>query len=142
MPSGRQRERVRRRVSPLGSGEGAAVGGRPQKGEEGADEKEATMTDSAPKLKTLPAWQALASHCDKIEGVHLRQLFKNDATRGEKLTVEAAGLFLDYSKNRITDETLKLLVQLADASGLRSRIDAMFRGEKINVTENRAVLHV
>ncbi len=73
---------------------------------------------------------------------HLRELFADDPGRGERLTVEAAGLYLDYSKNRVTDETLKLLVQLAEESGLRERIDAMFRGEKINVTEHRAVLHV
>jgi glucose-6-phosphate isomerase len=74
--------------------------------------------------------------------LHLRQLFAGDPGRGERLTAEAAGLFLDYSKNRITDETVKLLVQLAEESGLRARIEAMFRGEKINVTEQRAVLHV
>ena len=72
----------------------------------------------------------------------MRQLFADDPKRGERFTVEAVGLFLDYSKNRITDETLKLLLQLAEESGLRERIDAMFRGEKINVTEKRAVLHV
>ena len=82
------------------------------------------------------------AHQKKIKGLHLRQLFTADPKRGERMTVEAVGLFLDYSKNRITDETLKLLVQLADESGLRERIDAMFRGDKINVTENRAVLHV
>ena len=74
--------------------------------------------------------------------MHLRQLFADDPTRGERLTAEAVGLYLDYSKNRITDETLKLLLQLAEESGLRARIDAMFRGDKINITENRAVLHV
>src|SRR5262249_3660152 len=77
-----------------------------------------------------------------IRGQHLRNLFAGDPTRGERMTAEAAGVFLDYSKNRIDDETLKLLVELAEQSGLRERIDAMFRGEKINVTENRAVLHV
>src|SRR5204862_3444393 len=88
------------------------------------------------------AWKALTAHHDKIGHLHLRQLFADDPTRGERMTTEAVGLYLDYSKNRITDETLKLLLQLAEESGLRGRIDAMFRGEKINVTENRAVLHV
>jgi glucose-6-phosphate isomerase len=87
------------------------------------------------------AWKALASHYEKIKAVHLRKLFADDTKRGERLTLEAAGLFLDYSKNRITDDTLKLLMQLAEQSGLRERIDAMFSGEKINVTEKRAVLH-
>ena len=93
-------------------------------------------------LTTLPAWQALAAHHAKVRDVHLRTLFAEDPKRGERLTAEAAGVFLDYSKNRITDETLKLLLQLAKECGLRQRIDAMFRGDKINVTENRAVLHV
>src|SRR5438093_1718710 len=88
------------------------------------------------------AWRALAAHQKKIKGLHLRQLFADDSKRGERLTAEAAGLFLDYSKNRITNETVKLLMKLADETGLRSRIKAMFSGEKINVTENRAVLHV
>src|SRR5207253_4893084 len=88
------------------------------------------------------AWKALASHYKTVSKLHLRQLFADDPKRGERLTVEAVGLYLDYSKNRVTDETLKLLVQLADESGLRARIDAMFRGEKINITENRAVQHV
>ncbi len=88
------------------------------------------------------AWKALAEHYRKAGEWHLRQLFADDPKRGERMNVEAAGLFLDYSKNRITDETLGLLVQLAEESGLRERIDAMFRGDKINLTENRAVLHV
>jgi glucose-6-phosphate isomerase len=88
------------------------------------------------------AWKALAAHYQKARDLHLRQLFADDPGRGERLTVEAVGLFLDYSKNRVTDETLKLLLQLAEESGLRERIDAMFRGERINITENRAVLHV
>src|SRR6516164_5644066 len=88
------------------------------------------------------AWNGLVAHHQKVRDLHLRKLFANDPTRGERMTVEAAGLYLDYSKNRVTDETLKLLVQLADESGLRARIDALFRGEKINITENRAVLHV
>src|SRR6516225_5699539 len=87
------------------------------------------------------AWNGLVAHHQKVRDLHLRKLFADDPTRGERMTVEAAGLYLDYSKNRVTDETLKLLVQLADESGLRARIDAMFRGEKINITENRAVLH-
>jgi glucose-6-phosphate isomerase len=89
-----------------------------------------------------PAWNALADHHQSVRELHLRKLFADDSTRGERMTAEAVGLYLDYSKNLITDETLKLLLQLADESGLRERIDAMFRGEKINVTENRAVLHV
>jgi glucose-6-phosphate isomerase len=87
-------------------------------------------------------WSALASHYKKISESHLRQLFADDPKRGERMAVEAVGLYLDYSKNRVTDETLKLLVQLAEESGLRGRIDAMFSGEKINITEKRAVLHV
>ncbi len=93
-------------------------------------------------LTASPAWQALAAHHTKMSDMHLRQLFSDDSKRGERLTVEAIGLFLDYSKNRITDETLKLLFLLADQSGLRERIDRMFRGDRINITENRAVLHV
>jgi glucose-6-phosphate isomerase len=88
------------------------------------------------------AAKALAAHYKQIKDVHLRQLFADDPKRGERFTVEAAGVFLDYSKNRITDETLKLLLQLAEESGLRERIDAMFAGQKINVSEKRAVLHV
>ncbi len=97
------------------------------------------------RIKSLtrrPAWKALAAHHKQIEEIHLRDLFAQDSTRGEKLTCEATGLFLDYSKNRVTAETLKLLVQLANESALREHIDAMFSGEKINVTERRAVLHV
>src|ERR1700745_3439653 len=88
------------------------------------------------------AWRALAAHYKAISKLHLRQLFEDDPKRGERMAVEAAGLYLDYSKNRVTDETLKLLLQLAEHSGLRARIDAMFSGEKINITEKRAVLHV
>jgi glucose-6-phosphate isomerase len=98
-----------------------------------------------PAQRTLTqrnAWNALAIHHKKIGGMHLRELFKEDPKRGERLTVQADRLFLDYSKNRVTDETLNLLVQLAKESGLRERMEAMFRGEKINITENRAVLHV
>jgi glucose-6-phosphate isomerase len=95
-----------------------------------------------PGTNASAAWKALAQHYDQTSKLHLRQLFAEDAARGERMAVEALGLYLDYSKNRITDETLKLLIQLAEAAGLQSRIDAMFGGEKINLTENRAVLHV
>jgi glucose-6-phosphate isomerase len=88
------------------------------------------------------AWKALENHFTKIRELHLRKLFAEDPKRGERLTLEAVGIYFDYSKNRVTDETVKLLLQLADESGLRSRLDAMFRGDKINVTEKRAVLHV
>src|SRR5215475_252032 len=101
-----------------------------------------THSLNVPVLRSRPAWALLGKHYQKLKAVHLRQLFAEDAGRGERLAVEAAGIYLDYSKNRITDETLKLLLQLAEESGLRERIDAMFRGERINVTENRAVLHV
>jgi len=100
-------------------------------------EKKMTITP----LKQLPAWKALESHAATQKDVTLRQLFASDPTRGERLNAEAAGIFLDYSKHRITDETLKLFLQLFEESGLRAHIDAMFRGDKINVTENRAVLH-
>jgi glucose-6-phosphate isomerase len=100
------------------------------------------MTQSITPLKQLPAWKALEAHATALKSTHLRQLFADDATRGERLNAEAAGIFLDYSKHRITGETLKLFAQLADESGLKARIDAMFRGDKINITENRAVLHV
>ena len=93
-------------------------------------------------LTKRAAWQSLQGHYEKIRGQHLRDLFAADSRRGERFTAEGAGIFLDYSKNRITDETLRLLIALAEESGLRQHIDAMFRGEKINVTENRAVLHV
>src|SRR5262245_30506554 len=89
-----------------------------------------------------PAWKALIANHQKVRELHLRKLFADDPARGERMTIDAIGLFLDYSKNRATDETMRLLMQLADESGLRERIDAMFRGEKINITENRAVLHV
>ena len=100
------------------------------------------MTTTTKRLRKLPAWEALAAHHKRVKRLHLRDLFAADPKRGEHLTVEAAGLFLDYSKNRVTDETLKLLVQLAEECALHERMSAMFRGEKINVTENRAVLHV
>jgi glucose-6-phosphate isomerase len=93
-------------------------------------------------LGSVPAWKELEAHYRTIRNIHLRTLFAEDSQRGQRMTVEATGIFLDFSKQRITEETLKLLVQLADQTGLRARIDAMFRGEKMNVTENRAVLHV
>ncbi|MCU1253532.1 MAG: Glucose-6-phosphate isomerase [Edaphobacter sp.] len=99
------------------------------------------MTKVIP-LNERPAWKALGAHYLQVREVQLRKLFAEDPQRGERFTVETDGISLDYSKNRITDETLKLLIQLAEESGLRERIDAMFRGEKINITENRAVLHV
>jgi len=104
----------------------------------------AANPQAEPKNRTTKpsAWKALASHYKTISKLHLRQLFADDPKRGQRMAVEASGLYLDYSKNRITDETLKLLLQLAEESGLRARIEAMFNGEKINITENRAVLHV
>jgi glucose-6-phosphate isomerase len=94
------------------------------------------------ELRQLPAWKALGRHYEEIRKVHLRELFADDSARGERLAAEGAGLYLDFSKDRITDETLALLVQLAVESGLAERIEAMFRGERINVSENRSVLHV
>jgi glucose-6-phosphate isomerase len=106
--------------------------------------KMAAREEASPKLSLiqLPAWKALEAHYQKVRELHLREIFADDPKRGERMTTEAVGVFLDYSKNRITDETLKLLFQLAEQSGLRTRIDAMFQGKKINITENRAVLHV
>jgi glucose-6-phosphate isomerase len=98
--------------------------------------------NSAAGLRRLPAWQALESHWAQVRDIHLRALFAQDPGRGERLTIEAAGVFVDYSKNRVTDETLRLLVALARATGLRERIDAMFSGERINATEDRAAAHV
>lgn len=100
------------------------------------------MTTTIKPLTKRPAWKALEAHHQKVRELHLRKLFADDPKRGERLTAEAVGLYLDYSKNRITDETLTLLLHLAEECDLRARIDAMFRGEKINITENRAVLHV
>ena len=99
-------------------------------------------TARTPSRDRLAAWRALADHQRAMQDRHLRNLFADDPARAERMTAEAAGVFLDYSKNRIDDETLRLLVELAEQCGLRARIDAMFRGEKINVTEHRAVLHV
>jgi glucose-6-phosphate isomerase len=93
-------------------------------------------------LTKRKAWLALQNHYEEVRGQHLKKLFAEDPQRGERMTAEAVGIFLDYSKNRITDRTIKLLIQLAEEAGLRSNIDAMFRGEKINFTEKRAVLHV
>src|SRR2546429_9770810 len=93
-------------------------------------------------LTERKAWQALKRHHAEIGGRHLRELFAADPGRGERLAAEAAGIYLDYSKNRVTDETMRLLVELAEESGVAERRDAMFRGEHINVSEDRAVLHV
>src|ERR1700743_990193 len=98
------------------------------------------MTDTP--LRNLPAWTALGAHAKKIEATNLKQLFADDAKRGERFAVEDLGIYLDYSKNRIPHEALELLVQLAEQSGLKAKIDAMFSGQKINISENRAVLHV
>ena len=93
-------------------------------------------------LTKLKSWIALEAHARKIRDLHLKTLFSDDPQRGERMTAEAVGLFLDYSKNRVTDETIRLLIELAVESGLQQRIEAMFRGDKINITEKRAVLHV
>jgi glucose-6-phosphate isomerase len=114
-------------------GQQAVAAARPPK-------REPTMTVTP--LRQRPAWKALEAHYKKVHDLHLQELFAEDSGRGERLTVEAAGIYFDYSKNRVTDETLKLLLKLADECGLRNHIDAMFRGERINVTENRSVLHV
>jgi glucose-6-phosphate isomerase len=98
--------------------------------------------DKGKMLRDTPAWRALQAHYETIRDVHLRQLFGEDRTRGERFAIEGAGIYLDFSKNRITDETVRLLVQLAKERGVAERRNAMFRGEKINVTEKRAVLHV
>jgi glucose-6-phosphate isomerase len=107
----------------------------------GAKIRSNPMPAGAVPVSELPAWQALKAHRETMRKLHLRQLFADDPGRGEKLTVEAAGVYLDYSKNLATDETLGLLAQLAEECGLRARIAAMFRGERINVTEDRAALH-
>src|SRR6201987_2939345 len=100
------------------------------------------MTAGTEPLSERPAWKALKADYPRIRDLHLRKLFADDPKRGERMTAEAAGIYLDYSKNRITAETLGLLLDLAESVGLRARIDAMFRGEKINVSERRAALHV
>src|ERR1700744_2392321 len=101
----------------------------------------ATATAVQTPLTQLPAWKSLQAHAETLKKTHLRELFAKDPKRGTRLTAEAQGIYLDYSKHRITDETVKLLLQLAEQSGLRERIEAMFSGEKINITEKRAVLH-
>jgi glucose-6-phosphate isomerase len=106
------------------------------------DERSVDMTAGIKPLTKRKAWKTLKAHYKAAQGLHLRDLFAADPQRGERMTAEAVGITLDYSKNRITDETVKLLLQLAEESGLRSRIEAMFNGEKINITENRAALHV
>ena len=93
-------------------------------------------------LTSLAAWKELKTHARQMSAVHLRTLFADDPRRGERLTAEGAGLFLDYSKNRVTDETLRILLALAEESKLREHTEAMFTGEKINITEKRAVLHI
>ena len=93
------------------------------------------MSPSIPPLTERPAWKALEEHYRKVKDVRLRELFSSDHQRGQRLAAEAVGIYFDYSKNRVTDETLALLVRLAEESGLAARIEAMFRGEKINVTE-------
>jgi glucose-6-phosphate isomerase len=100
------------------------------------------VTTGTEPLTRRPGWQALQAHYQQVKDVHLRALFAQDVTRGERLVAEGAGLVLDYSKNRVTDETLRLLLALADGEGVAARRDAMFRGERINVTERRAALHV
>ncbi|MGA8051132.1 MAG: glucose-6-phosphate isomerase [Burkholderiales bacterium] len=107
-----------------------------------AKERSTEMAAHARSLSRRPAWKALGAHYKRVRKLHLRDLFASDATRGERLATEAVGVYLDYSKNRVTDETLALLLQLAEESGLRARIDAMFRGDRINVSEQRAALHV
>jgi glucose-6-phosphate isomerase len=114
-----------------------------REGSEGTPQSTAKAeTFSRPLTSKDAAWRALEAHHASTRGQRLRDLFSDDPTRGERMTAEAAGVFLDYSKNRISDDTLKLLIELAEQSGLRAKIEAMFRGEKINATENRAVLHV
>src|SRR5439155_24345721 len=99
-------------------------------------------TTTTPSLRQSAAWRALGDNAQHLRATHLRELFADDPTRGERLTAEAEGVYLDYSKNRITDETIRLLIALAEERGVAERRDAMFAGEKINVTEQRAVLHV
>src|SRR4051794_10890515 len=96
----------------------------------------------APALTRRPEWAALERHHAEVSRAHLRDLFAEDPGRGKRLNAEAEGIYLDYSKHRVTDETIGLLVALAEVCGLRERIDAMFRGDRINVSENRSVLHV
>ena len=100
-----------------------------------------TIHSTTRPLTKRPAWKALQAHYQQIRLLHLRQLFADDPLRGEQFVVDASGIYLDYSKNRITDETIRLLIKLADECGLRKRIKEMFNGEIINVTEHRAALH-
>jgi glucose-6-phosphate isomerase len=107
-----------------------------------SETKQPSTQHSATPLRQLPAFKALEAHFAQVKDLSLRKLFADDATRGERFALQAEGFYFDYSKNRITDETLKLLLELAEQSGLRAKIDAMFRGDKINITEGRSVLHV
>src|SRR5438874_13361937 len=100
------------------------------------------MTSPPRPLSERKSWQELTAHYQRVKELHLRKLFADEPGRGERLVLEATNIYFDYSKNRVTDETLRLLVALAEESGLRGRIDAMFAGEHINMTEDRAVLHV
>ncbi len=104
--------------------------------------KNAHQMTTNPSLTERAAWKGLRANFDAVKGIHLRELFADDPTRGERLALDAVGIYFDYSKNRVNDETLRLLLDLAVESGLREKIDAMFRGDKINITENRAVLHI
>src|SRR5665213_1590754 len=106
-----------------------------------AEMKSPAPHSSAQPLTSRAEWLALQRHANQVRPRHLRQLFTEDKTRGDRLTLDAAGIYLDYSKNRVTDETLRLLCALAGVCGLHRRIDAMFRGDTINVTEKRSVLH-
>src|SRR5438046_6569476 len=99
------------------------------------------MAIAVTPLTQRPAWKALTEHYQKVKDLHLRTLFAEDPHRGERFALEAVGIYLDYSKNRVTDETIQLLLELAESAGLSERIDAMFKGEKINVTERSTVLH-
>ena len=130
MPTARSSSSTRGRASSNGHAKRAAATS-PQRGRRAGTASSAAAAE----------WKALAAHFARIRKVHLRDLFADDPKRGERMTIEAAGIFLDYSKNRATDETLRLLLRLAEKSGLRDRTKAMFRGDKINVTEGRAVLH-
>src|ERR1700748_204401 len=102
----------------------------------------ATKVQAPAKRRTVRVWRKLGSHYKEVSKLHLRQLFADDPKRGQRMALAAVGLYLDYSKDRVTDATIKLLLALAEQSGLRGRLDAMFSGEKINITEKRAVLHV
>ena len=109
---------------------------------QGDDMNATSSSATVPSLRERPAWQALESHHTQLSAAHIRDLFAADPSRGERLAAEGAGLYLDYSKNRVTNETIALLVRLAAESRLQERTEAMFRGERINATEDRSVLHV